>query len=64
VLRIDGACDPHAQKALAMYANSVEPDNPEFAAGIRVWLEETVKRLTDPPPDVPEATPITPDLPA
>ena len=45
VLRIDsgpdGPHDPNAKKALACYANSVEAENPIFAADIRVWLTET-----------------------
>ena len=38
VLRFD--TDPHARKALETYANSVEVDNPEFAADIRQKLSE------------------------
>lgn len=45
VLRIDcpdgKPADPHARKALECYADSVEQDNPQFAADIRKWLKET-----------------------
>lgn len=45
VLRIDcgenGANDPHARKALAYYADSVEADNLGFAEDIRQWLKES-----------------------
>ncbi len=44
VLRIDGANDPHARKALAYYADSVEADNPGFAEDIRKWLKESEVR--------------------
>ncbi len=40
VLRIDHDWDPHAQRALACYADSVESDNAELAADIRQWLAE------------------------
>ena len=40
VLRIDHHWDPHARLAAAAYADSVEVDNPELAAGIRAWLSE------------------------
>lgn len=41
VLRIDGNHDPNARGALAYYAEMVLFDNPEFARGIRAWLDET-----------------------
>ncbi len=41
VLRIDGNHDPNARFALSVYADTIEAENPEFAAGIRAWLEET-----------------------
>lgn len=43
VLRVDGECDPHARKALAVYADSVEVDNPVFADSIRKWLVQLRK---------------------
>jgi hypothetical protein len=48
VLRIDGGHDPHAPRALACYADSVEADNPELAEDIRKWLAEVGQEHPEP----------------